>query len=337
MPGAALAWVLAGQRLLGGEGEQAALEPDLSGLASDPTAVVSRRVYAGILQRAVARNPAFAVEAGHRLAFGTFPLLDCTTAAAPTLRAAIHALDRYFALVTRNGRWRLEGDRLELCPLGPLPPWFRIASFEFGVHYTAARFDELAGAQVVRRLEVDWPAPSWADRYPRPTTFSASRVALVLDPAALDAPSRRADPLVSELLARNAAAALDARPRCGGAERQVVEALTRLLPSGLPRMADVARELGSSPRSLRRRLAEEGLTFEALRDETLRALALERLENPRVSVAEVAYLLGFSEARAFHRAFRRWTGVTPGQFRKRGPPASAAEARRPRPPSTGQG
>jgi AraC-like DNA-binding protein len=88
------------------------------------------------------------------------------------------------------------------------------------------------------------------------------------------------------------------------------------LPRGLPTMDQVARELAMSPRTLRRRLATEGLTFERVRDDVLAAIARDRLRDRRQSIAEVAYVLGFSDVRAFNRAFRRWAGVTPGEYRR---------------------
>jgi AraC-like DNA-binding protein len=71
-----------------------------------------------------------------------------------------------------------------------------------------------------------------------------------------------------------------------------------------------------APRSLHRALQARGLGFRALRDDTLRRLAEQHLGDPGMSVAEVALLLGYSEQSAFTRAFRRWTGHSPLQFRR---------------------
>jgi AraC-like DNA-binding protein len=68
---------------------------------------------------------------------------------------------------------------------------------------------------------------------------------------------------------------------------------------------------------LQRKLAEEGLAFEDLVDEMRRDLALRYLADPKIAVAEVAYLLGYSEPSPFNRAFKRWTGVTPSEARRR--------------------
>jgi AraC-like DNA-binding protein len=95
--------------------------------------------------------------------------------------------------------------------------------------------------------------------------------------------------------------------------RQIV----RLARDGEPSLEKVAEALHVSPRTLRRRLQERDRQFRTLRDDTLRRLAEDHLRDPRLQLAEVALLLGYSEQSAFTRAFRRWTGETPAAFRKR--------------------
>lgn len=75
-----------------------------------------------------------------------------------------------------------------------------------------------------------------------------------------------------------------------------------------------ARSLAMSVRTLQRRLAEQGTTFEALVDDVRKELALEALRRPRVSIQEVSFLCGYADARAFRRAFRRWTGSRPVDY-----------------------
>ncbi|MBK6533536.1 MAG: helix-turn-helix transcriptional regulator [Deltaproteobacteria bacterium] len=78
----------------------------------------------------------------------------------------------------------------------------------------------------------------------------------------------------------------------------------------------VAAQLRMSERSLQRRLADEGESFDAIVDALRRDLALRYLADPKIAVAEVAYLLGYSEPSPFHRAFKRWTGRTPAEARR---------------------
>lgn len=74
--------------------------------------------------------------------------------------------------------------------------------------------------------------------------------------------------------------------------------------------------MGCSPRTLQRLLADHGTTFQAVLDETRRRLAEELIAAPHVSLAEVAFVLGYSEQSAFQRAFKRWTGYSPGAWRR---------------------
>ena len=82
-------------------------------------------------------------------------------------------------------------------------------------------------------------------------------------------------------------------------------------------MESVASTLAMSVPTLRRRLEEEGTTFSNLVDDIRQDLAEQLLRDPRRTVSEIAYLLGFSHAPAFHKAFRRWTGSTPSEHRAR--------------------
>jgi AraC-like DNA-binding protein len=78
----------------------------------------------------------------------------------------------------------------------------------------------------------------------------------------------------------------------------------------------IRRKLGLSARTLQRKLQEEGTSYQELLEETQRTLAEFYLQKPEIAICEVSYLLGFAQPSAFHRAFRRWTGLTPGEFRQ---------------------
>ncbi len=105
----------------------------------------------------------------------------------------------------------------------------------------------------------------------------------------------------------------------------VAFALRPLLPAGRPTLAAVGKQLGMGPRTIQRRLAEAGLSFDACLDAVRAELAREMLLAPELEMKEVAFLLGFSGSPAFCRAFKRWTGDSPGAFRQ----SPAAPAPRP--------
>jgi AraC-like DNA-binding protein len=97
---------------------------------------------------------------------------------------------------------------------------------------------------------------------------------------------------------------------------QVKRALLDHFPSGAPAQAVIARALNVSSRTLHRRLADAGTSFERLLDETRRDLAQEYVRQAEYAVGEIAFLLGFAETSSFNRAFRRWTGKSPSEFRR---------------------
>lgn len=158
----------------------------------------------------------------------------------------------------------------------------------------AQRFDEWFRAPIV------WGAPHPGllcrrEDVERPLATSNPGVALA------------SDELVSDYLAR-----LDR----GDVVAQVRRKLLACFPAGAPTQTAIAHALGMSPRTLHRRLAEAGTSFEKLLDDTRRELAAEYLRRSDYSVGEVAYLLGFAETSSFNRAFRRWTGTSPSEFRQ---------------------
>jgi AraC-like DNA-binding protein len=87
----------------------------------------------------------------------------------------------------------------------------------------------------------------------------------------------------------------------------------------VPQAAEIARDMAMSERTLYRRLAEEGLTFRDVLTEAQSSLAQELLRDSDSSIAEIAFLTGFSEQSTFSRAFKRWVGLAPAQFRQQFP------------------
>jgi AraC-like DNA-binding protein len=148
--------------------------------------------------------------------------------------------------------------------------------------------------------------------------FGAPRSEIVLDRSLLNEPLTGAEAGLAAVLTRHAEAMLGQLPAAPGPlTRRVHEVLWQCLPDGVPSLRALARRLAVSERTLQRRLAAEGRTLQALVEEARRELATRLLTDPQLSATEVAFLTGFSDASAFWRAFRRWTGTTPADFRAR--------------------
>jgi AraC-like DNA-binding protein len=92
--------------------------------------------------------------------------------------------------------------------------------------------------------------------------------------------------------------------------------LRQFLPGELPDFEELTDELNMTPATMRRRLHEEGASYQSIKDQLRRDLAISYLSHSSRSVMDIALELGFSERSAFHRAFRKWTGASPGEFRR---------------------
>jgi AraC-like DNA-binding protein len=132
-------------------------------------------------------------------------------------------------------------------------------------------------------------------------------------------PLRRRDSLLRRLLETQADQILVHLPERTGLAEQVQRALTRCLDAGNHGIDGIARQLAMSSRTLQRRLASEGVSYQQLLDAARKEAARRYLGEPSLAIGEVAYLVGYSEPAPFHRAFKRWYGVTPEVFRRNGP------------------
>jgi AraC-like DNA-binding protein len=148
-----------------------------------------------------------------------------------------------------------------------------------------------------------------------PVGFGAPWLCVTVEAQALDWPVPSGDEMLHAYFAEQARARQRLRSAPRVSER-VRAYLWVEVVGGAPSLADVARVMGVSTRTLQRSLRADGETFAGLLDQVRHALALEHLAS-EVSVAELSWLLGFSEPRALHRAFKRWTGTTPAAVRAR--------------------
>lgn len=171
----------------------------------------------------------------------------------------------------------------------------------------------------LRRLDFDCPAPVHRNDYNQffgaPVHFDQPQTCLVFDAAYLALPLVRSDVALESFL-REAPGNLLIRYRHDHDTSSRVRArLSAVTPEDWPDFEAMAGALHHSPATLRRKLRAEGQSFGAIKDELRSVLAQRLLREGQTSVAEVAAQLGYSEPSAFHRAFLKWTGQSPGQFR----------------------
>ncbi|MBB3274833.1 MULTISPECIES: AraC family transcriptional regulator [unclassified Pseudoxanthomonas] len=149
-----------------------------------------------------------------------------------------------------------------------------------------------------------------------PVQFGASRNELILDANDLDLPFPGHNPELLAILSPVLAAALAEASEPHTISHRVKATLKHILASGRPEMADVARELGMSERTLQRRITDEGTTYRQLLTAARQDLVRHLLAEPSIDINEVAYLVGYEDANSFYRAFRSWEGTTPARWRE---------------------
>jgi AraC-like DNA-binding protein len=170
---------------------------------------------------------------------------------------------------------------------------------------TAVTFRHAAPASVTEHTRLLGPV----------VRFDQPENAVVYPTAALAASMLSADPALLEVFESDARRRLEQLKSHGAVSGRVQSIVGARLKGEVPSLATIASELAMSERSIQRSLTEESTSYREIVDEVRKGLALSHLSRPGTSAADVAFLLGFSEPSAFTRAFRRWTGSSPTQFR----------------------
>jgi AraC-like DNA-binding protein len=278
----------------------------------------------GIWDLAAARtgDRLFALHAASEVQEHTFGLFSYVAITSETWGKALERVCKYFQLVSEVGRYEtfVAADRATLGFVPVSPNVLRspqLCDFLLGVPFSYAS-QVVPGFELVEVL-LPYAAPATDSGHEgffrAPVRFGAPGLAMTFSAGLLSARLRKGDPRLAAMLeefARSQLAEMPAPEDTLGRVRQAVREAAR---AGEFTLEAAARRLGITPRTLQRKLAEGGTTFKAEIDEARRLLAVSLVGQPQLSLHEIAFLLGFSEPAPFHRAFRRWTGSTPGTYR----------------------
>ncbi len=279
-----------------------------------------------ILWREIARRSGDA-DIGLRMAevtqLETFNVTGYAMSHSPTLGKALDRLVRYSRLFYGGMEFQLSqvGHEVSLI-YAPVSAAVWLSSISVG--WTLANIvrwgnRSLGQPWLLNRVEFQQAQPQEKAIYQRifgnRLAFGGRSNRLQFAVAWLDAPLTQADAGLCELLDRYAENLLNQLPPSGS----IVDELRHLLAGELrarePKLEAIAQRLNYSPRTLQRKLQQAGTSFQQVLDEIRRQLAVQYLQNSQLTTSEIAFLLGFSENTAFNRAFRRWEGMTPGEYR----------------------
>jgi AraC-like DNA-binding protein len=255
---------------------------------------------------------------------GVYGILEFTCRSAPTVREAVVRIVRYVGLLNELvsvGFEEQDGLGIIEHRIAGAPLCVGRHVNEFVVATLLVQARALSGATCVpERVWLAHPQPDDVSELLQllcttRVRFDAGRNGLALPRAVLDLPLLSSDPPLLDVLDRAAAGALAGRPEGSPLLALLRRRVRETLAEGPPTLASLARALRLSPRTLQRRLSEEGTALKDVVDEVRQDLALEYVRDARRPLGEVAYLLGYAELTSFLRAFKRWTGKTPGEVR----------------------
>ncbi|MEU8860865.1 AraC family transcriptional regulator [Streptomyces umbrinus] len=313
--------------------EQAAIPPRLLEV---PLARVSPRQFAR-LTKAVwqALDDELQGLGPQPLKVGTFAMMcHAVVHCSPDLRSALDRGSAFYRLFPGGPRFHLEEKPADEKPAEGTHEArvvFDLTAFDDPDHYLAESATVVThrfAGWLIRsrinliRVEFSHPAPRHALEYDllygAPCSFRAPRTALVFDRAVLDRPVLQDEAELRAFLRRAPGDVLARLDYGNTAAAQVRRLLGQSLPDRMPDPQDVAARLAMSAQTLRRRLAAQGTSFQRIRDQLRRDVAIAALATGTVSIEDISQRLGFSEPSAFHRAFKRWTGSAPRSYQPGG-------------------
>jgi AraC-like DNA-binding protein len=241
----------------------------------------------------------------------------------PTLGGAMKNLAAYLKVLTEGTELSLEtGDLLAVAAFRIVDP--KVERFGQLEEFGLALMMNICRFVVGRRLRPEWVEYLHHPRqgmdaleqyFGAPVRFGQKRTAIVLNKNLLDLPCRNADERLLRILKAHCDDLLEKLGQTADLKQHVAHLVSSHLPSSPVTAKSVASELGMSERTVARRLSEQGLSFGQIVDDVRCRLAERYLREPDMRPSQIAYLLGYSEPSAFTRAFRRWTGRSPSQFR----------------------
>ncbi|MCK6190409.1 AraC family transcriptional regulator [Pseudomonas sp. EYE_354] len=299
--------------------QQAGITPQL---LSEPRARIAPEQFTRLLQMLwLALDDEYLGFADGVSKRGTFAMMCHALIHCRTLEKALERGLLFYGLFPQGPRWQLtrEGEMARLSlddsPLWDpdhflseclLVIWHRLGSWLIGQRIR------------LHQATFSYPMPAHAAEYdllfPCPLVFGAPISSLVFPARYLSLPLLQDERTLKHFLERSPADLLS-RPDEGDSLSSQLRRLLSRDRTPWPDLEAVAQHLHISPQTLRRHLREEGTSFQALKDELRRDIAIYHLGRADLSLQEIAEQLGFSEPSAFHRAFKKWTGLTPGAYR----------------------
>lgn len=294
-------------------------------LLEEPQARVSLRQFGQLTSVLMAHSDDELLGYGREpVAIGSFAILAHWLVACDNIDHALKRLKLYYKVLGKGLAIDVveRGEQVEIL-VAPdyFSPKDQAYGYEFGFFFIHRALCWLV-QDVVKISQLNFPfeQPDYAKDYRQmfygaPTAFGQAQASIVFPKALVERPVRRNSSHLAELLDQPFERLLVLNFEDSSWSSKVSQGIQRHLPH-LPGLPELAQELGIAPYTLQRRLAQEGLSYLAIKNQVKRDLAIELLVHSRQSIESISAQLGFSETSPFTRTFKDWTGVAPSAYRK---------------------
>ena len=307
----------------------AEFRPHLSAVGLDesiftaPDIEIPIDVCSQLLERVAEDDPSIAVRMGQEMEPTDLGVLGHAMLASRDVQQLLETLSCFIYVVVQDKEIRLDLSRDRAVVS------YRFLAQDAGPYRRDVEYSVCAIAKCInvavgrtirpQRVEYEHARPDYAKAYSAafgcPVHFERGGNRLHYDRSTMQLPVVSHDPRLYEALNFFLVDKLKSRKQDDDLLRKLRHLVTTSLHAGLPQLANLARQLGLSERTLQRRLAEQGIVFNDLVDGTRKAIALEYLRDRRYRLIDIAQIVGYSEASSFTRACRRWTDKSPRELR----------------------
>ncbi len=268
-------------------------------------------------------DPAIGLQVGSKIDPARFSVVAQAAFQCDTVRDVLNMYARFFSIVNETTRLCIEEskDRAVIAFSCVVPEYYCVSEMERMMTTALARCSYILGKKIrVKEVCFQHKAPAYAESYEAffeaPIKFEQAHCAISVPPGLLDLKIKHGNPYLLSVLSGYAEKLLKKLAPSSDIQQKVRLYIERhLADEQTLDVTLVAKELHMSRHTLYRKLKKENVSFQALVEEVKQVEAKRYLTQKDVSISEVAFLLGFSELSAFSRAFKRWTGLSPAQYR----------------------
>ncbi|UXY50620.1 AraC-like transcriptional regulator QhpR [Pseudomonas tohonis] len=303
--------------------------PHLGPLGIDPRVLeradieIPGEQYVALWEAAAQPNPNVGLELGMQSEVDDFGALGHALGCATSIEAALQTLQRFIVIFAQESVFDFEIDtRTVMVEYRVIAPTIlhRRQDAEFAIASVLRMLNLLTGSSLrPLRMEFEHPRPADVSVHKRifqcPLYFGQPSNRIFLPADILQLPVARGN----ERLYRALEPYLERERQERSVSDELLAQITRMIAAGMssgaPSLVEICEQLGLSRRTLQRRLKDHGIEYSALVEDVRRELALAYIKDSDYSMTEISLLVGYSESGSFTRAFRRWTGQSPQQYR----------------------